>query len=336
MPPHETATVVPSLQPGAVLPPMSGGSLPEPARAEPPVAPARLPLWRWLAAALLGVAAMALRVAFDPWLDGGMPFVFAFPAVVTAVLLAGAGPALLTVLVCATLPFVPGLHGLPSMARTWQQALLFAASGTLVVVVCAWLTRHGPRRLSDTLAASLPLDEPGRHAQLWLRVLMALALLLPTAFFVSTAWQGYRSAMRNAEERVERSAVIAREHALKVMNMNQLVFDRVQERFDGKTAAEIAAARPVLEAALAHMVHSLPDVQSIAVWDLEGRPLALSETQGVPPTINAAQREYFQVQREAGRGVYVSAPVESVVHPGQYRIVVSQRREGAHGEFAGV
>jgi two-component system NtrC family sensor kinase len=315
---------------------MSEASSPGRAGEDAPVLPAGPPLWRWLAAGVLGAAAMALRAVFDPWLDGGVPFVFAFPAVVTAALLAGPGPALLTLLVCTAIPFLSGLHEVLLVARSWQQAGLFVASGLVVIALCSWRARHGLRSAADALAAAAAPDEPGRYAQLWLRVLIALALLLPSAFFVSAAWQGYRSAMRNAEERVVRSAVIAREHALKIMSMNQLIFDRMRERFDGRTAAEIAAARPVLEAALAHMVHTLPDVAALAVWDREGRPLALSVTSDLPSTLSAAQREYFQVQREADRGLFVAAPVQSQVQPGQWRIVVSQRRNGPRGEFDGV
>ncbi|MFZ5544637.1 MAG: ATP-binding protein [Pseudomonadota bacterium] len=302
--------------------PSNHASTPRPADA----AGARLPLWRWPAAAVLGVAAMALRAAFEPWLG----------PVVPAALLAGPGPAALTAAVCAAFPFLPGLPLLTGRGTPWQPAALFGVSAALVILVCTWLRRWAGWQLPVAETGAATVEETGRHAQLWLRVLIVLALLLPSGFFLSAAWQGYRNALANAGERATRNAVIAREHALRILHMNQLIFDRMQERFDGRSAAEIAAARPVLEAALAQLAKGMPDVQSLSVWDRDGGLLALSLTEGLPPALSAAQRDYFLAQREADRGLYVSGPLESQVRKGQWRIIVSQRRNGPRGEFDGV
>ena len=299
--------------------------------------PARRPAWRWPAAVVLGLAAVGLRAALEPWISGGVPFVFSFPAVVVVALLAGPGPALLTAAVCAFLPLVPWVADRLGPDLDTPQIALFVISSAFIVAACAWLLRRGRSAQAAAAASDAALDDQGQHVQLWLRLLIVLALLLPTAFFLSTAWQSRASAYADAEARVQRSAIIAREHALKILHVDQLVFQRLKEGFDFRSAAEVQAGRAALEAGLAALVRELPDVQSIAVWDREGRPLALSDSQGVPAGMSAAQREYFKVQREGvPGGLYMSSPIESQVRPGQRRIVLSQRRSGAQGEFDGV
>jgi two-component system NtrC family sensor kinase len=308
-----------------------------------PVAPraasagVRSPAWRWLAGPVLAVAAMGLRVALEPWMAGSVPFVFAFTAVVAATLLAGAGAGLLAAAVCAVMPLVPGMPDILGGASPVRQVSMFTLSAVTLVVVCSLLMRHAPAP-SARRAAQLAMADEGRHAQLWLRLLIALALLLPAAFFISTAWQSRASAYEDAEQRITRSAVIAREHALKIVHTSQLLFKHLEERFDGRTAAEVDAARQVLEAAMVRMAGGLPDVQGVAVWDREGRALAASNgSEATRSNLNALGREYFQAHRDnPGLGLLVSPPVESQVHPGQWRIVVSQRREGLQGEFDGV
>ncbi|MED5617750.1 ATP-binding protein [Ideonella sp. BN130291] len=314
-------------------------SVPAAAVSDPPAgepAAVRSPAWRWLAGPVLGVAAMALRAALEPWMAGSVPFVFAFTAVVAATLLAGAGAGMLTVAVCAVMPLIPGMPGILSAAPAERQLLVFVVSAVLLVAVCSWLMRQRPVPVVRDEAQSLAAEE-GRHVQLWLRLSMALALLLPAAFFVSTAWQSRAAAYQDAQQRITRSAVIAREHALKIMHTSRLLVQQMQDRFDGKSAAEIDAARPALEAALARLKQGLPDVQGIAVWDRDGKPLATSDGGPPPPGLNALQREYFRRHRDSAEpGLLVSPPIESQVQPGQWRIVVSQRRSGPRGEFDGV
>jgi len=296
------------------------------------------PAWRWGAAAVLGVAAMGLRAALEPWLQGTVPFVFAFPAVVAAALMSGAGPGLLALAVCALFPLVPGL---PETIRgnVVPQVLPFVASGIAVVVVCSWLLRritpatavHG----ESPAPAGTGYDQ-GRHVQQWLRMLIALALLLPAMFFISAAWQGYRAQFKAAEERAVRTSTIAREHALKVMRTSEMLFDLMEERTADRTEAELRADRRSLDEQLRRITRTTPEVQSLAVWDREGRPLALTVPYSVPPDFNAADREYFTVHREADKGLFVSAPFYGRLDASELRVVISKRRNGPAGEFAGV
>ncbi len=298
-----------------------------------PAAPVRRGFgWRWIMAAVLAIASMGLRAALDPWLGGGLPFVFAFPALAAAALLAGTGPALVALAICCALPQVPAVAAALGVTLPWRQTWLFALSGLGMVLVCRWFARQGARPLAEV--ESTP-DGQGRHIELWLRLLIVLALLLPAGFFASAAWQGWRSAFGAAQERVSRSVVVAREHALRIMHMDELIFDQMRLRLDGKTAAEIDA-QPGMQQALALMVQGLPDVQSVAAWDREGRPLALSRPLGTSAAMDASARDFFRAQREADRGMFTSAPVPSPVKPGEWRIFVSQRRLGANGEFDGV
>jgi two-component system NtrC family sensor kinase len=185
----------------------------------------------------------------------------------------------LTGLACLVVPF--------ALDMPWAVRILSPGSfGTYAVAVlltalsCQWLGRFAlappvPEDVAEG-AESLP-SEQGRDVQQWLRLLLALALLLPSAFFVATAWQSYRATRVAATERAERSAIVAREHALKLMHMNELVFDRLRSRFEGRDTADVLADRVNLELALARTADDLPDLRSLAVWSADGRLLASSE-----------------------------------------------------------
>jgi two-component system NtrC family sensor kinase len=292
--------------------------------------------WRWPLAALLGLAAVSLRIALTPWLDGLQPFVFAYPAVALGALLGGFRPALLTLAVCAAGPLLPGLHFADAGVPPGNSELVFVLSGLAVAAPCAWVARRLAAGAFGSLDEGTAPASTGRDTESWLRALMGLALLLPALLFAAVAWQSRQAAFANAEERVERSAVIAREHALKIMNMDRLLLDAMHARFDGMSDAAIMADQAALQQSLALQSKGLPDVLSIAVWDRQGRPLLISRPQDVPQAADVSQREDFAVQRAADRGLYVSRPVPIPGAPGQMQVIVSERRSpGAEGGFAG-
>jgi two-component system NtrC family sensor kinase len=319
-----------------------GGAVEQPPASPPDAeaaAPAPHPLaWRWAAAAFLGAAAIALRAALDPWLQGVMPFVFAFPALAAAALLAGAGPALLTLVVTALLPLLPALQPMLGNELRAVHVLSFAVAGAVVIMACDRLRRPAAPAAAPTLAAGeqATLDDEGRSVQLWLRVLMVMALLLPAAFFLSTAWQSHARAMADATARINRSAVLAREHGLRLVNMNNLVLQQLHLRLDGWSAAQIDGRRSDLQATLAGMVTGLPDVRGLAVWDASGRLLlAAGQLETADRPAGVAGQDYFDVHREGGVGVYLSTlPRRADGSDGQ--VVVTERRSTMAGDFDGV
>jgi two-component system NtrC family sensor kinase len=310
------------------------------------------PRWRWAAAVVLGAAGMAVRAALEPWLDGSVPFAFAFPAVATMALLAGAGPALLTIAVCAAIPLLPGIAPWFMHVHALQAGTgVFVASALLLVGVLRWLVQRGAVDPAGTAQPDAALVEQGRYVQQWLRLLIALALLLPTVFFVTTASHARRSAYDAAEERVTRGAIIVREHALKVMRLNELIFDRLRADFGSRPGAPPVADRAAQAADLARIARDLPDARSLSVWDADGALLAGSEPRGQPAAMNPGERECFAQLRAPAAAAAAASSVAAwpagnalpcVSSPfGQTPqsdglLVVARPREAAPGRFAGM
>jgi len=158
---------------------------------------------------------------------------------------------------------------------------------------------------------------------LWLPLLMTLAVLVPTLFFLFTAWQARERAFGDAAARVSRSAVIAREHGLKLMHMNGVL---LQQLVRGNLSA----------AELDGLVRGLPDVRALVAWDAAGR--LLSGAGDVDPVLagGVAAEAFFAVHRDREAGLFVSEPVQSRLRPQEWQLIVSQRRTAPDGSFDGV
>src|SRR5512132_69032 len=61
----------------------------------------------------------------------------------------------------------------------------------------------------------------------WLKLVMAAAFVLPLLILAAVAWHDYVDSVTRAERRVERTTRIAREHALKVFETNDILMRRV-------------------------------------------------------------------------------------------------------------
>jgi two-component system NtrC family sensor kinase len=314
---------------------MKSGSVPH-------AAGLRLPAWRWLAAAGFAAATMAVRAALDPWLGSIGPFALAFVAVAASALLAGTGPALLAVAICALAPQLPAMPPLFGQHDPRLPTAVFIIAAVLMVLMMHWLTRRPPlpSHASAAPQAEQVLAAQGRHVQVWLRLLVVMALLLPTAFFVTAAWHARRSTYDAGEERVTRGAIIAREHALKVMHVNELIFDLLRSRYDG-AAAQSAEAVPPLEGpevreALKRIDVDLTDVDAISAWTESGALLVASDGRNAGAVMNHGERECFAALAAGGPEPCISAPF-SVASGGRSGLLVfARRRDVSPGRFGGM
>jgi two-component system NtrC family sensor kinase len=174
----------------------------------------------------------------------------------------------------------------------------------------------------------------GRDVQQRLRVMMAAAVLLPTALFTGTAWLGHREAFAHAEQQVIRSAVIAREHGLKMLRTDRLVLDRVDDLLAGLDKRQIEARHAALQPGLQRLLRSTPELRGVRVWNAEGRLLLRAapgdaSTDDLPP-------EVLAVHRAPGSGLWVLALPPVPGRPGPRPLLVTQRRSGPVGELLGI
>jgi two-component system, NtrC family, sensor kinase len=170
-----------------------------------------------------------------------------------------------------------------------------------------------------------------------LQLMMVASLVLPAILFVYASWLNYRSVHAVADERIERSLDILQEHALKVFQTVQRTFSEVDEILRGMSDDDIRAAQSTLHPRLKRIVEVMPQLQALLVIGRDGRPLASSTLDSLPPDLNLGERDYFKVQAEHDLGTDVTdvrGPSLSGIGANFFNL--THRRASADGSFNGI
>lgn len=136
--------------------------------------------------------------------------------------------------------------------------------------------------------------------------LIVAVVLLPAVLLGFIAWRSHRETLDEARSRVERTARVLEEHALKVFETHRLVLQVVDDRlrFTDLTKPGDAAA---LHALLAQLQTELPQVSAITVIGPDGHMLASGRTFPNDPSVSFADRDYFIALKAHGQTMpYVS------------------------------
>jgi PAS domain S-box-containing protein len=142
----------------------------------------RSPVARYAVSVIAVGAALGLRMLAEPWTGTGAPFVLFFGAMLVTSLLAGVGPALLTLALSLPLGgylFAMGA-GYPASQAVFQSTL-FGIDG-LVVIYMTWLIGGERRRLEQTIRELRDVSEDRARALARVRETIELA---PDAFFLA-------------------------------------------------------------------------------------------------------------------------------------------------------
>ena len=105
---------------------------------------------------------------------------------------------------------------------------------------------------------------------------------------------------------------------------------------EGTPTENLSAERErVLHLRLREMVRATPRIETIWVWNADGRLLANSLSYPAPPDLSAAGRSFFTFHKRPGGGLHVS---EATQERGDSEplIYLTRRREGNDGRFLGV
>ena len=159
--------------------------------------------------------------------------------------------------------------------------------------------------------------------------------LLPLLIFLGIAFFTHERAQDEARADVRTRADLLRAHMSKLVQVNLMLLDRLQERFDGVDSRTISAHQAEYHRYLANMRTRHPEVLSLTVIGVDGVPLAHSHQFPVPKNSSAVDRDYFVAQRDRNAGLFVSAPLVSRItnDPG---FVLSLRRSKEDGTFDGI
>src|SRR4051794_25528548 len=131
-----------------------------------------------------------------------------------------------------------------------------------------------------------------------LRVLVSLAVLLPTIFIGVTSWRSLRRHFADAEDRLSRTLSVVHEHAAKVFETQELAALQVDTLLDGLTDEEIQSRERALNARLKTLVSGLPQIHDIWVIDRNGHPILTGKLFPAPQALDLSDREYFRVERD--------------------------------------
>jgi signal transduction histidine kinase/ActR/RegA family two-component response regulator len=187
-----------------------------------------------------------------------------------------------------------------------------------------------------------PFDRPAHvatttreRALARLRAVIALALLLPVLAVTATAAWLYRQESEAAELRLDRAARIAREHALKVFETNEMLLQRMLDLLGDADEAALLQRGAELHERLKRMADGLPQVQGLYTHSADGRALANSRVYPPPRHLDYSDREWFAAHRAGTGGLFVTEQLVSRA-TGEPFFDMSRRRErGEDGAFAG-
>lgn len=180
--------------------------------------------------------------------------------------------------------------------------------------------------------AAPPRELGAIRRALW--AVLVLTIALPLGYLAVYGVTDYRARQNQASHDVDRLARVAREHALKIIDMNTELQSRIVEALEGRSDDDIARDQRRVYRWLARLVGNYPQVAALSVFDADGTMLVSSRGFPVAP-LSIGSREDFIGARGAWPADYFSLPIRSGVN-GADIFVTSVARLDAQQTFLGV
>lgn len=169
----------------------------------------------------------------------------------------------------------------------------------------------------------------------WHLLLIAASILVPLGAFAFVAWQDWQAVVSASERDVNQTADTEREHALNVLETNQLIIRLVNERIRSMSWDEIASSRPLHEYLVDLQLH-YPQLQAIALIDAAGF-LRSSSLVFPARTVQGSTRwDFFQKARDGDEGLIIGTVRSGGTRLAEPHFALAQRRSSADGQFDGV
>jgi CheY-like chemotaxis protein len=176
------------------------------------------------------------------------------------------------------------------------------------------------------LRARLWASWRGGHAP---AVLAAVAI--PAALFAIAAHDSYRRTEAAARDRVERTTQILRQHTQRVLETQELIIARIEDKVRGRSDAEIA--KPATSALLASIAADL--VQTVSLWVSSSQAQVIAGSQPWSPSMHTMHTNpLWLTLRDRDERLYISEPFTGPA-TGLSSIGVGRRRPSEDGRFIG-
>ena len=169
-----------------------------------------------------------------------------------------------------------------------------------------------------------------------LRAVIALAIALPLVALAATAAYLYRQTYEEARQDLDAASRIAQEHALKMLETNEMLLARMLDLLGSDTDEKVLARGAEIHARLKDMARELPQVQGLYTHGADARSLGTSLTFPAPRDIDYSDRSWYIAHRAGlGEPVFITEQLRSRIS-GEPFFDMSRRRNRADGSFAGV
>ena len=158
--------------------------------------------------------------------------------------------------------------------------------------------------------AAQKADEPraANPARPFTALLIAI-IVLPLLLFAVSSYLSYETFTQEARAQLERTLDAIHEHAAKVFETHELVFNQVDQMLGSMSDEEIRAHEDEIHNRLGVLDAKLDQVDEIFLLGHDGHALASGQVYPVPLTANYSDREYFKVHRDGllpPEAIYVS------------------------------
>ncbi len=167
-----------------------------------------------------------------------------------------------------------------------------------------------------------------------LKIALVGAILIPALSFAIIAWDERIRLLSSAENDGLTMAAVLREHALKVLDTDELLVRELDQRTRGMNWNEIRASASALSAQIVGLHATMPQVSAMGLTDGDGRQWVSTLAGGDGKSYSVANREFWSAQREADRGTFISRPYLGM-HTGHTDFGISRRRATPDGTFDG-
>ncbi|HVJ51007.1 MAG TPA: cache domain-containing protein [Aliidongia sp.] len=168
-----------------------------------------------------------------------------------------------------------------------------------------------------------------------LRAQLILSVLLPALLLGAIAWHEHDQVIASTDRQVEKTAEALGEHALKVLETDDLIMARVLDHVRGLGWDEIGSSRSVHDF-LVEVATPLPQIDSLFLVDPDGRIVA--STRAFPvQRFEVDQRGYFLAAKRSPGDTFISAPFRGQIGGGvAFSLSRARLRDGNFDGLVGI
>src|ERR1700716_1233800 len=136
-------------------------------------------------------------------------------------------------------------------------------------------------------AAATRLDEPRDvNSTRPFTLLLVAVIILPVFLFAVSSYLSYETFVQEARAQLERTLDAIHEHAAKVFETHELVFNQVDQMLGSMSDEEVHAHEEDIHNRLGVLDTKLDQVDEIFLLGRDGHALASGQIYPVPPTAN--------------------------------------------------